>query len=63
MNQLEEATKVAPPKHFRRLKSDELVGAGDYIENERQGLERWEGPGGFRADSFLKPTYRWDEGR
>ncbi len=45
-------------KHFRRLKWDELVTSGDYIVNEQQGFEPWEGPRGFRADSFLKPIYR-----
>jgi len=58
MNGLEESTKAGAPKHYRRLKADELVGSGDYIKNERRGLERWEGPSGFRADSFVRPIYR-----
>jgi hypothetical protein len=45
-------------KHFRRLKWDELVVSGDFIANGNQGFEAWEGPGGFRADTFLKPIYR-----
>jgi hypothetical protein len=42
----------------RRLKFDERVVSGDYIANENGGFELWEGPGGFRADAFLKPIYR-----
>lgn len=45
-------------KYFRRLKWDELVVQGDFVANERQGFELWEGPGGFRADAFLRPIYR-----
>jgi len=26
--------------------------------DEHQDFEPWEGPSGFRADSFLKPIYR-----
>jgi hypothetical protein len=52
--------KVNRPKHFRRLKWNELVGRGDFVASEHQGFEPWEGPGGFRADSFVKPIYRRD---
>ena len=45
-------------KHFRRLKWDELVVTGDFVVNEQQGFEPWEGPSGFRADAFVKPIYR-----
>ena len=56
-------TDVAPlkniiPKHFRRLKWNELVSHGDFIAHDHQGLKPWEGPGGFRADAFLHPIYR-----
>jgi hypothetical protein len=49
-----------PARHFRRLKSNELVSHGDFVGNAQQGFELWEGPGGFRADSFLQPIYRRD---
>lgn len=45
-------------RHFRRLKSNELVSHGDYVSNAQQGFELWEGPGGFRADAFVQPIYR-----
>jgi hypothetical protein len=45
-------------EHFRRLKWNEVVRHGDYVGDERLGLEPWEGPGGFQADTFLKPIYR-----
>jgi len=45
-------------KHFRRLKWDELVVIGDFVVNEQQRFEPWEGPSGFRADAFVKPIYR-----
>ena len=43
---------------FRRLKSREQVWIGDYIKSASGGYEPWNGPGGFRADSFAKPVYR-----
>jgi hypothetical protein len=46
------------PKNFRRLKWNELVSVGDFVADERRGLEVWEGPSGFRADSFVKAIYR-----
>lgn len=46
------------PERFRRLKWNEVVFRGDSIADERLGLELWEGPGGFRADTFVKPVYR-----
>ena len=49
---------AAGPEHFRRLKWNEVVRHGDFIADERLKLEPWEGPGGFQADSFLKPIYR-----
>jgi hypothetical protein len=49
---------VLGSKHFRRLKWDELVVSGDFITNEQQEFEPWEGPSGFRADAFVKPIYR-----
>jgi hypothetical protein len=55
--------KAGGPKHFRRLNWNELVSRGDFIADEHQGFEPWEGPGGFRADSFVKPIYRRHESR
>jgi hypothetical protein len=46
------------PRGFRRLKWDELVRRGDFVMDEHQGFDPWEGPSGFRADAFLKPIYR-----
>jgi hypothetical protein len=51
-------TTSQSPRHFRRLKWDELVTSGDYVVNENRRFEPWEGPSGFRADAFLKPIYR-----
>ena len=49
------------PERFRRLKWNEVVCRGDFVADERLGLELWEGPGGFRADTFVKPIYRRKE--
>jgi len=51
------------PERFRRLKWNEVVCHGDFVADERLGLEPWEGPGGFRADTFVKPIYRRNESR
>jgi len=48
-------------ERFRRLKWNEVVCHGDFVADERLGLEPWEGPGGFRADTFVKPIYRRKE--
>jgi hypothetical protein len=45
-------------KHFRRLKMNELVARGDFVADPQLGFKPWEGPTGFRADSFVKPIYR-----
>lgn len=50
--------KPGVTKHFRQLKSNELVSEGDFVANERKEFELWEGPSGFTADSFIKPIYR-----
>ena len=57
-----EASEIAGiPKHFRRLKWNEVVSRGDFVADELRGFELWEGPGGFRANAFLKPIYRRHE--
>ncbi len=56
----EEASTVEAgvPKDFRRLHWHEPVLNGDYVIDAQRGFELWEGPSGFRADSFVKPIYR-----
>jgi hypothetical protein len=49
------------PERFRRLKRNEVVIRGDFVASEHQEFEPWEGPGGFRADTFVKPIYRRSE--
>ena len=43
---------------LRPLKWDEQVKRGDFVEDGRQGFELWEGPSGFRADTFVKTVHR-----
>ena len=50
--------KPVGPEHFRRLKWDEQVKRGDYVEDGQQGFELWTGMVGFQADTFLKTIYR-----
>jgi hypothetical protein len=45
-------------ERLRPLKLNELVRHGDYVGNGRHGFEPWDGPGGFRADAFVKKIYR-----
>ena len=49
------------PACLRRLKWNELVTHGDFIEDKIRGFELWEGPTGFRADAFVMPIYRRDK--
>ncbi|HKI68878.1 MAG TPA: hypothetical protein VKA67_04770 [Verrucomicrobiae bacterium] len=51
--------KAGVPKRYRRLKCNELVSHGDFVADEHRGFEPWEGPNGFRANSFIKPVYRY----
>ena len=48
----------SPQVRFRRLKSDERVMHGDYLKDGDSHYRPWEGPGRFRADSFVKKVYR-----
>ncbi len=50
--------KASGSELFRRLKWNELVRRGDFVEDGRQGYKPWEGPSGFRADAFIKATFR-----
>ena len=43
---------------FRPLKWNERVMRGDFVKDVNEGFELWEGPAGFRADSFIKTIYR-----
>jgi len=58
LNKPEAIPQAGVPKRFRRLKWNEVVNRGDFVEDEHRGLEPWEGLGGFQADSFVKPIYR-----
>ncbi len=46
------------PQSMRPLKWNELVRRGDFVADNHQGFELWEGPSGFRADAFIKQIYR-----
>ena len=43
---------------LRKLAWNELVRKGDFVADGYDGFEQWEGPSGFRADAFVKATYR-----
>jgi hypothetical protein len=43
---------------LRLLEWNELVRRGDFVADGVQNFKLWEGPSGFRADAFVKPTYR-----
>jgi hypothetical protein len=57
----EAPARASVPERFRRLKWNEAVWSGDFIADERLGLQLWEGPGVFRAGSFARPIYRKEE--
>ena len=59
----ETAVELGVPAGFRRLRWDEPVLDGDFVMDGQRGFELWEGPGGFRADSFVKPIYRRSQKR
>lgn len=43
---------------LRLLAWNELVRKGDFVADGYDGFTPWDGPPGFRADAFVKPTYR-----
>lgn len=47
-----------PEIQFRRVKFNELVMPGDYIQDGEHSYRPWDGPRGFRAASFHQPVYR-----
>jgi hypothetical protein len=55
--------KAGIPGNLRRLNWDEIVRRGDLVADEQFQLEPWKGPGGFRADAFVKPIYRGNSSR
>lgn len=61
MGESEALARASDPRRFRRLKWNELVWPGDFVADERLGLQPWEGPSGFRAGSFVRPIYRKEE--
>jgi len=58
MNGTDPTIIAAVPKRLRRLKWNVFVRCGDFVADKRHGFEPWEGPGGFRADAFIKTIYR-----
>ena len=57
----EAPARASVPERFWRLKWNEAVWSGDFVADERLGLQLWEGPGIFRAGSFARPIYRKEE--
>jgi hypothetical protein len=58
MNESDSTPVAAVSQHLRPLKWNEMVRRGDFVEDGKQGFEPWVGPGGFRADAFVKQIYR-----
>jgi len=58
MNQADPSAIAIVRECLRRLKWNELVRRGDFVEDGRDGFEPWVGPSGFRADAFVKQIYR-----
>ena len=58
MNEADSSALPVVLKHLRLLKWHERVRPGDFVADGRRGFEPWEGPGGFRADAFVKQIYR-----
>lgn len=46
------------PEQLRLLRSHERVQRGDLVRTAGDEFESWEGPGGFRADTFVQRIYR-----
>jgi len=53
-----DSSAAAVSKSLRALAWNELVRRGDFVADEHNGFEPWEGPAGFRADAFVKQIYR-----
>lgn len=63
MEHPESCVEAGVPEGFRRLQWNEVVCLGDFIMDVQHGFQLWDGPRGFRADAFVKPTYRRAAGR
>ena len=48
---------------LRLLKWNEVAVVGDFITNELEGFELWDGPAGFQSGSFVRPIYRRNDQR
>jgi len=57
-NEAEPAVLPVSLEQLRRLRQNERVQRGDFVMDGCDRFERWEGPGGFRADTFEKQIYR-----
>ncbi len=58
MNQNDPPILSPVPAHLRRLKGNERVQRGDFVQDENQEFILWEGLSGFSADAFIKQIYR-----
>ena len=58
MNKDNPSTVSPVPANLRRLKGNERVQRGDFVQDENQGFKLWEGLSGFSADAFVKQIYR-----
>jgi hypothetical protein len=58
MNETSPSAVIAVLGRLRPLKWHEVVRRGDFVADGHQGFELWAGPGGFRADAFVKQIYR-----
>jgi hypothetical protein len=61
MNKNPPSTLAVERKHLRPLRCNEHVRHGDFVAEGPRNFALWEGPGGFRADTFVKQIYRWQE--
>ena len=58
MHETTSSAGALAPQRLRRLKWNELVRRGDFVEDGCQGFEPWVGPAGFHAGTFVKTIYR-----
>ena len=49
---------IVAAENLRPLAWNEQVRQGDFVEDGHAGFELWEGPSGFRADTFVKQIFR-----
>jgi len=58
MNQNDPPTVSPVPARLRRLKENERVQRGDFVQDENHEFKPWEGLSGFSAGAFVKQIYR-----